>query len=123
MIHAEGYDRYPPFLNALNDKPVLFPLEFFPLEEEHQRCRWDTVLFWDYADDLMASDYFRDQYRGFFAVYVVKACSKCGEIEWEDKENGIPRFYLKLVRETTENRSRFHYHNDSDYDSSDYEWM
>ena len=123
MIHTDGYDRYPPFLDALNDKPVLLPLEFSPTEEDHQRCRWDSVIFWDYADDLMSTDLFKRNYDGFFAVYVVKGCSKCGDIEWRDKDNYIPMLYSKLIRETPENCSRFHYHNDSDYDSSDYEWM
>lgn len=117
-------DQYPPILDGqLSHAPVLLPVEFEASKEYHERCHYDTVLFCDYADDLMSTDYFKENFNGFFAIYVVKACSKCGDIEWLDTENYVPRLYLKLIRETPENCSRYHYHNDDDYDSSDYEWM
>ena len=123
MIYIDGTDNYPPLLDSLNDCPVLFPIEFGPSGEYHDRCHYDRVIFYDFADDLMSTDYFKENFEGFFAVYVVKVCSKCGDIEWLDSENYIPQLYLKLIRETSENCSRFHYHNDSDYDLLDYEWV
>ena len=117
-------DRYPPILDGqLAHAPVLYPVEFTASNEYHERCRYDIVLFYDHADDLMSTDYFKKNFNGFFAIYVVKACSRCGDIKWLDRENYVPQLYLKLVRETPENCSRFHYHNDDDYDSSDYEWV
>ncbi len=116
MITIDGTNNYPPLLDSLNDCPVLLPIEFGPSGEYHERCHYDSVIFYDFADDLMETDNFE----GFFAVYVIKACSKCGDIKWLDRDEYIPQLYLKLIRETPENCSRFHYHNDDDYDS---EWV
>ena len=120
MITIDGTTNYPPLLDSLNDYPVMFPDEFIPSGEYHDHCNWDTVAFYSFADELMDTRYFKDNFEGFFAIYVVKGCSKCGDIKWIDRDNYIPQLYLKLVRETPENCSRFHYHNDDDYDS---EWM
>ena len=117
-------EAFPPILDGhLVNVPVLYPVEFDVSNEPHDRCHFDTVLFWDHADDLMSTEQFKENFDGFFAIYVMKACSKCGGIEWYDYDNNVPMLYVKLIRETPENCSRYHYHNNDDYDSSDYEWV
>ena len=53
MIYIDGTENYPPLLDSFNDSPVLFPVEFEASGEYHEHCRGDSIIFYDFADDLM----------------------------------------------------------------------
>lgn len=110
MIYIDGTDNYPPLLHTEDiTGPTVFPNEFFPLDERHNEpCEFDTLVFYDIADDLMSSDYYQYNFSDdYFAIYVMRACSTCGDIEWLDEDRHVPMLYTQLITNTPENRVRF----------------
>ena len=124
MISIDGTNNFPPLMEDCDNETV-FQQEFFPTGERHEECNYDTPIFYDIADDLMGTEYFNENFDRFFAIYVLRGCSMCGDIEWYDEENYIPMIYTRLVEDTPENRYRFFgddLSTDEEEDSSDYSY-
>lgn len=120
MVSIDGTDSYPPLLHTEDiTGPTVFPAEFFHSDELHDEpCEFDTLIFYAIADDLMSTDYYQYNFGDdYFAIYVIRGCSMCGDIEWYDRANYIPMLYTRLVENTPENRYRFYGPED---ESSDY---
>ena len=108
MSMIDGTANFPPLLEDCENETV-FPAEFMPTGEEHDYCEFDTPVFYDFADDLMETELFeRELGDEYFAIYVLRSCSKCGDIEWYNEANYIPMIYTKLIKNTPENRYRFY---------------
>lgn len=106
-ITLDGHEDSIPILEYPGE--VIFADEFEPTYEDEYRCSYDTIVFWDFAEDLMCTDYFEENFgrSEYFAAYVFRACSRCGEVKKD--ENGNTLMYLKLIRNTRENREKYQY--------------
>ena len=109
MTYIDGTTNFPPLLED-SYREIFFQHEFTPNYKEHLKCAYDTPIFYDYADDLMETGYFQKHFGDdYFAIYVYRVCSKCGDPEWADNSlHGNPGVYTVLIRNTPENRYRFY---------------
>lgn len=122
MTMIDGTTNFPHLLEDCENETV-FPTEFMPTgcccNNCNDECEYDTPIFYDFADDLMETEFFEREFGDdYFAIYVLRGCSMSGDIEWYDEANYIPMIYTRLVENTPENRYRF-YGPDAEYSASD----
>lgn len=97
------------WLEFCSNKRVILEDEFRPTGKLHKGCCYTKVMFDGIAYDYMNTDSFERNFgkASFIAIYVNLVCPDCGNVKSDSNDEEIQ--YLKVVRNTPENRRRFGY--------------